>query len=256
MLKADQKTLVVFDVDETLLCYYTVGLFIVYDLEAIPAEDKQYSLTMKDKHASYINKVGREQANALFNSFYLTKSSGQLVEPDLSKTIYNLQARGVKAIALTALPGGQFGSVDCGRTLRYDILKSHGIDFRSSFNSEFLVFDNLNAYNKEYPMYYKGILFANYRNNKGVVLSAFFDRIGWTPKKVLFFDDNIERVREVCKEMKNRSIPCQGYWYRGVDHCNKPPFNRAIAEVQLEYLIKHDTLLTAIEAKSVLVSGL
>jgi FMN phosphatase YigB (HAD superfamily) len=249
-LKADQQTLVVFDVDETLLCYYSVGLFIAYDLGAIPEEDMPYALKMKDEFVSYLNKVGRERANALFNSFYLTKSSGELVEPAFVQTIHDLQVRGAKTVALTALPGGQFGSVRCGRTLRYDILKHHGIDFRSSFNSEFLVFDGLNAYNNEYPMFYKGILFASYKNNKGVVLGAFFDRIGWTPKKVLFFDDNNDRVKDVCNEMKKRSIPCQGYWYRGVDHCKKPPFNRAIAEVQLEHLVNHDTLLTAVEAKS------
>lgn len=30
-LKADQQTLVVFDLDRTLLCYYSVGLFIAYN---------------------------------------------------------------------------------------------------------------------------------------------------------------------------------------------------------------------------------
>jgi hypothetical protein len=38
-----------------------------------------------------------------------------------------------------------------------------------------------------------------------------------------------------------------------VDHCKKLPFNQAIAEVQLEHLINHDSLLTASEAKSVLL---
>lgn len=252
LLKADQQTLVVFDVDETLLCNYQVGLFIAYDLAAVPEQDMQYALKMKDRFHSYRDRVGVDHANAVFNSFYLTKSTEQLVENSLAQTIRGLQVRGVKTIALTAVPGGQVGSVRCARILRYDTLRKHHVDFSSSFKIDPLVFDNLIAYNNEYPMFYKGILFANYKNNKGVVLGAFFDRIGWTPKKVLFFDDAHKRVEEVCEEMQRRSIACQGYWYRGAEHCDKPPFNRAIAEVQLEYLINHDTLLTAVEAQAAL----
>jgi hypothetical protein len=166
--------------------------------------------------------------------------------------IKQLQARGIKVIALTGSPAGRFGSVPCGRTFLYADFLRHGLDFSSSFIEEEIVIDGLRVYNGDYPMFYKGILCGNIKNEKGSVLGEFFNCVGWRPKKVIFFDDVKNNVEEVAREMGKRGISYQGYWYRAAEYHAKPPFDRAVAEVQLDYLVHHDTLLTAVEASDLL----
>ena len=51
-------------------------------------------------------------------------------------------------------------------------------------------------------MFYKGILMTNWNNDKGTVLGEFFKLVGWSPAKVLFFDDRKIHLKEVEKEMQ------------------------------------------------------
>jgi hypothetical protein len=240
--------MVVFDIDGTLIDNFGLGLFILYDLQRVPEKDRAFMTEARSELSAYAKKIGIDRRRDMTNSFFMLKGEEELVEPAVLPLIKRLQAKGSKVIALTACPAGSFGSVSCGETLRYSKLLSVGIDFRSSFLQEQIVFDTLNAYNGTYPMFYKGILLANWNNEKGAVLGAFFDRIGWHPKKVIFFDDTKRHLESVSEEMDRRGIVFQGYWYRAAEHYALPTFDRAIAEVQLDYLIHHDMLLTAAEA--------
>jgi hypothetical protein len=232
----NRETLIVFDVDATLTCYSDIELFLEYGPDDVSEGDKDFVTLIGEEIAAYVKKNGEGRVSDMVNSFYMSKESGQLVESTTLELIHQLQSRGIKVIALTAIPAGPFGSISCGRTLRYANLRTFGIDFGSSFKEELIVFDTLHAYNGDYPMFYKGILFSNWGNDKGTVLGAFFDQVGWSPKKVIFFDDRKRHVEEVEKEMDKRGIQYQGYWYRAVAHHVLPAFDRAIAEVQLTIL--------------------
>ncbi len=250
LLEADQQTLVVFDIDGTLIDNFGLGVFILYNPQKVPEEDKDFAIKAHGELSAYAKKIGIDRRRDMTNSFFMLKGKEELVEPAVLEQLVQLKAKKIKTIALTACPAGAFGSVSCGETLRYSKLLSAGIDFRPSFPQEQIVFDTLNAYNGSYPMFYKGILLANWRNEKGAVLGAFFDCIGWQPRKVIFFDDTKRHLESVSDEMDRRGILFQGYWYRAAERHALPAFDRAIAEVQLDYLIHHDTLLTAAEASA------
>lgn len=248
---ANRQTLIVFDVDETLTSNTDVGLFLVYPPENVPEHDRDFVNKSLVARRALTEKIGGDQMRSLFNSFYMIKGVNRLVEPSLPEIIRHLNAREIKVIALTKIPPGHFGSVSCGRALRFLTLLRLGIDFSASFKHQEIVFDTLTPYNGDFPVFYNGILFANYHNDKGSVLGAFFDRVGWSPQKVVFFDDYKENLEDVSREMVRRGIPFQGYWYRGAEHQARPPFDRACAEVQLDYLVRYQVLLTAFEAETI-----
>jgi len=157
--------------------------------------------------------------------------------------------RWVKVIALTALPAEKFGIIPCMSELRFSQLQKHGIDFSRLFTQEKIIIDTLNVdqYNN-YPAFYKGIVFSGV-NKKGKALEAFFDKIDFHPSKVLFFDDNLNNVKNVEKIMKACSVECYGYWYRAVDKLLHGKFNREIVEVQLTGLLEKDQYITVAEAE-------
>lgn len=55
------------------------------------------------------------------------------------------------------------------------------------------------------PLYYKGIIFTN-GLPKGVVLKAFLKQINRMPKKIIFFDDQLDNCKNVLETMKQLNI--------------------------------------------------
>jgi hypothetical protein len=251
LLNADGQTLVVFDIDGTLIDSFESGLFILYDPRKVPPGDRAFMEKVKGELEAYGKKIGVDRKRDMINSFLTLKTKKELVEPIIPELIRRLQARKIPTVALTGCPAGSFGTVPCGRTLRYSSLRRFGIDFSLSFPQEQMIFTALKAYNGDYPMFYKGILLANWKNKKGPLLGAFLDRIGWRPKKVILFDDLSNHLESVLEEMNRRDIPFRGYWYLGAQQHQFPAFNRKIAEVQLEHLMYHDLLLTPAEAAAI-----
>ena len=63
----------------------------------------------------------------------------------------------------------------------------------------------------------KGILFVggengefNQRTNKGEVLDAFLEWVHWTPKAIVFFDDELSNLTSVQEELTKKGIPFEG----------------------------------------------
>jgi len=65
----------------------------------------------------------------------------------------------------------------------------------------------------------KGVLCAAYKP-KGEVLGVFLDRINYIPKRIIFIDDKVEHVVNVCEESKKRGIPYIGFHYRPASICS------------------------------------
>lgn len=96
------------------------------------------------------------------------------------------------------------------------------------------------------PAYYKGIICAaayKTTNTKGQALGAFIDAIKWTPKKVIFFDDNRKNIESVVNEMRKRKIICYGFWYLGVFVPAKGTIDKDLISFQFEYLKKYDEII-------------
>ena len=101
-----------------------------------------------------------------------------------------------------------------------------------------------------HPVYHKGILCAA-NNPKGKVLKAFFNKINWQPKKVLFFDDEYNNCKSVAKEMKHIEINTQCYWYHA-EFNKKKKINQRVMAYQCNHLTQTGEFLTEKEVAEIL----
>ena len=65
--------------------------------------------------------------------------------------------------------------------------------------------------------FYKGVLSVEPYNNKGKKLLEFFEKINYTPKAVIFVDDELHYVEDVRQTMKERNISFIGFRYGAAD---------------------------------------
>lgn len=130
------------------------------------------------------------------------------VEKETVKIIKNLQARRVPVIALT-----YSGSTPEIRRWRASNLHQIKLNFANSFTLKEFEFNMFPIIFDAYPAFYHGILCAG-GAPKGLLLAAFINKIGWRPKKVIFFDDQFPFCLNVHLTMVQWRIPVQCYWYR------------------------------------------
>jgi hypothetical protein len=248
LFQADKNTLVVFDIDQTLINpaikfaqprYQHDKIFQKYR-----AELEQY-LEERRKIDPFYGEIFESK---------IWQSSFELVEPKTLDIIKDLQARGIKIVALTSTQPGRFGIVDRMDIERSRNLKSVGIDFSTSFKDQGVDLKGLKTYRGNYPTYYKGIICPalNAGNTKGTALVAFFDAIQWTPKRVIFFDDSKDNVTVVVNEMRKHAIPCVAFLYRAAFIPAKDSLDESLVRFQLGYLRKYDTVLADEEAAAMM----
>lgn len=259
--EAQEDTLVVFDIDGTLMDDYTHlfewnSLFhFLWEPEHTAPEDQEFIIEAKKAYAEYKIQKDNPNLDSIIEAYRLAHSKVELIEPEISLSlIHTLQARGAKVIALTAVTPGIFGEIPCARILRFNMLQKAKIDFSSAFDSKPIIFKTLQPYNNDYPMYYKGILFANEYNEKGKVLAEFLNKIQYRPRCVFFIDDKLKHVETVTREMTNLNIECHAYRIQIPHKLPDVKFNKEIAKIQLRYLLDYDKYLTVDEAEIILLS--
>jgi hypothetical protein len=238
---ADKNSLVLFDVDDTLIIPATV-LF-----RPITIENPQYNQWLKELTDSALKNA--KQSEEYYGSIWKQQETPKIIELGIVNTIASLQNRGVMVLALTALMTGSSGIIPSLPEWRFTKLKEVGIDF-SKANLPDIVFTELPAKNGQHPMLYHGILCAT-SGSKGQVLGAFLDRMGLKPNKVIFFDDSLKRVEDVGQEMKKRNIPFYGFQYKGADFV-PGELDKEIASFQYKYLLEHEKWLSDDEAREML----
>lgn len=239
LAKADKNTVVLFDVDSTLI---------------VPGS-KMLWPSVRVKHRDWINNTIADlfsksaKSEGHLSSVWQEQEIPLLIEPHIVKVIADLQERGVKVFALTAILTGSYYSIPSLPEWRFNKLKQIGINFHREPLSDF-IFTELPTWNGQQPHFYRGILCSGVVS-KGEVTSAFLDRMGWKPSSVIFFDDSIERVLEVEEEMNERKIPVQCFHYLGAYHL-EGDLDKDLALFQLNHLIEHEKWLMEEEAKALL----
>lgn len=145
----------------------------------------------------------------------------KLIENDTPKIIQDLQKKGMKIIAITAALSGSLRNIQRIEAQRYQVLKDFGIDFSSSFPSlDDIEFKQFSKYLGHYPVFYKGILYANGESSghsKGEVLIEFLKKSSFAPKIIFMVDDrrgHLEKVEKALKDF-NPSIRFYGVEYTG-----------------------------------------
>ena len=223
-------TLVIFDVDETLI--QPVDTYLI----------NEHTQMAKDFKKGFFQNHPEVKNWDELGEIMLVEAKRPLLEPMISNEVRDLKNRGIVVIACTGMNTGAYGKIKSLEEWRYSHLKSLG--FEASIGN--LVF-TLKGF-KGTPGFYKGILSTDLEP-KGLVLGAVFDRIGLHPQKVVMIDDTLEgALYSVQKECEKRGIPFQGYQYKGF---KEKPWDEALVQFQGDYLIKHKKWLSDIDARKI-----
>lgn len=221
------ETLVIFDVDETLIQPIDTYLVNEQKPEAIHFREKMVAAHPEIKDWNRILSIIRQEAKR------------PLIEIDIMSEIKKLQQRNIPVIACTMMNTGKFGLYERLEIWPYTHLKSLG------FEGSFSLYDfPLQGFQKN-PIFYKGILSTD-QEQKGSVIGAFLDKISFEPKKIVMIDDSGESIRSMKDECFKRNIHFEGYIYQGA---KEKKWDEKLIEFQFEHLLIHRHWLSDDEAK-------
>ncbi len=203
--------------------------------------------TFAKASSALAQQVGPEKHKKLLGIFQKARRY-RLIDNTLPSVISALQQRSAKIIALTSFKAaGDAGT----KNQRFAALQKQGIDFSAAFpNHKELILKKLEKHGK-FPTFFKGILSNAGIFSKGDVLRVFLNTIGWHPSKVIFYDDRLDNLASVQQVLASLGIDFEGYLYTGF---NKLPayFDKKIAELQVNHLIKHERWISGHKAKRLL----
>lgn len=237
---ADECTLVLYDVDETLIMP-TDKIHVPKFFSVNPGK------ALKDV---FNQKMGNRIENIWSN--VLLQAHRKLIEPDIVTTIRALQDKKVTVLGLTKMRTGRFGKIASLAQYRSNQLEKLGIHFDISYDQA-ISFDQFIGEYEGFPLVYRGIIMTN-DLDKGMVLNAFIDHLDYTPTQVIFFDDVLENVISVYDAMSQRGIKCSGYHYKAVEQI-QGELDVTTAQFQLDYLSEHGIWLNEEAARLAMVFG-
>ncbi len=229
----DEKSLVVFDIDD-----------VIISTEDHFSHPHGYPKFVELTHLA-LERAKEEEKEEIMHKVSLSQilSKRKLVEEGMPRFIQNLQESGIKVIALTNFPRGQYGVISRTETWRLEQMRELGIDFSKAFPDEKShEFHEMIRKGFASPLFEEGILFAN-GQAKGEVLKAFFQKSGYYPSKVVFIDDMLVHHSSVEAVMASLEIPCVGVHYVGASKYFRA-FNEALIRFQFEHLLSTSTWLS------------
>lgn len=231
--RADQTTLVIFDVDDVLLHPSD---------QILQKPNKPY---LKEMQVALETRTSTNEANVLY-SIILQERQIVPVDPIMVSLLRELQSREVKTLVLTNCSTGQFGLIPAIEDWRIQELKCVGYNFSSSWKGlKPKRFDQLLKYkisskgfsqeSNEAPLFKEGVIFAS-NVPKGKALKAFLAYAQFKPNKIIFVDDkqkNLSSVEEVAAEI---GISFEGLEYTAALENSEPPLNKECAHLQFHIL--------------------
>lgn len=208
----DQKTLIVLDIDDTLLVP-----------EQMLGSDEWFCHRIKAYQAvNYSKNEALEKALAEWEGIrHLSKM--KLVEPSTDEIIKDLQAKGYKVMGLTTQGLGL-------ATRTYLQLQSNNIDLTKtapcSQDCFFLEGDHG-------ILFRHGILFTS-GTSKELCFEKLCEVLSFSPEKILFVNDKKTHLADLEKFAEKKGIPFIGLRY-GYSDFRKKAFNPFVADYQFEH---------------------
>jgi hypothetical protein len=213
MPHVDRNTLVVFDIDNTVLePMQTLGSdqWFYHLLQKVKAEEKLDDERAIDRAMEIWNAVQQD-------------TQVRAVEPETPALIRELQQKGIATFALTAR------TLDSAEVTKKQ-LRSIGVDFAARpLHPSDLDFTLASP-----ARFTAGILFAGEKNAKGDVLLAFLAKVGLRPKRVLFIDDKEKNVVSVERSLTSAAIPHVVFRYGAADP-RVSRFRADVADMQYQW---------------------
>ncbi|MCE2991612.1 MAG: DUF2608 domain-containing protein [Candidatus Jidaibacter sp.] len=223
----DPATVVLFDVDETLI--QPEDTYLINEHSERGLRFRQ-SLIQKHPKIMKMHDIG---------GIILDQAARPLIEKEVINKIRTLKKNNINVFAITAMNTGEYSNIGRMERWRYEHLKKLG------FEGTYQNYDFYLQGFKRKPVFYKSII-ATDLEDKGEVLMATLDKINLRPQKIIMFDDTLEFLYSVEKECKKRGIIFFGYHYNGA---KKKDWDENVISFQAEYLIKHKKWLSDAEVK-------
>lgn len=244
---ADEQTLIVFDVDET----------IIMPTDALWQNGRIWEADIA-KHFPVSNQLKKAYSNCKSEdldifSQRMFETSFEPVEAITVSLIQDLLKKNLKVIALTNFGPGKFGTMPSLKKWRRNQLRDLGINFESSFPGCSYIFSDLAPTQGSYPEYYKGILFGA-NNPKGVVLGSFLDQLDYAPTKVICIDDKEKYLLSIQEELAKRNIAFEGFLYKGAEK-HAAPIDLEIISYQLDHWQQNHEHVSDIQVRSTLAKN-
>lgn len=232
IVSADQTTLVLFDVDDTLIACKDVVLR--------PSSEGLVNRFLLE-HARHINETKLQE---LYSKMLLARKA-ECINHETISIISSLQKRGIPTIALTAADAERLGVIESLAHWRIDELKGFGYDFSSAFSDHGTIKFSKHENKTSHPLFMKGILFSS-NHPKGDVLEAFLKKINWSPKKIIFIDDKLAYLQSVEQAAKRMGIEFHGFHYS--EHLQPSKLDEGLALFQLKHFLENEVWLSDAEA--------
>lgn len=235
---ADQDTLVVFDVDRTLVIMGDQSL-------------KGGKSGLKKRLRTYprYNELSQHEQEILM-SIVMLNASHDIIEIESLDLIRQLQNRNVKAIFCTTLETGAFGIIPDVAQWRVDSLNHLGLNFGAAFPE--LPYLEFFPGEKNSPVFKEGALISGKRD-KGEALRLFFERINWTPKKIILIDDLLPQIESICNEFKDSPIDIEAFHYNYiVEFLVEQELDEPLVDFQMRALLFDHTWFTDEEAQKLI----
>lgn len=206
----DEDTLVLFDLDHTLFEVTTAWGHIAMFHHEIEAGKKAGIDPMTTISRIYPPWVESQEVCSI-----------RPVEAIIPSLIRKLQDRKIKTMGLTH---------------RQIVVSLHALDQLASIDIDF---ERNTLYDRQLDIsgfvaparFLEGVLFVADYNEKGQVLKAFLDKVGYCPKKVVFVDDGMRNLISVEKALSPLGIPFIGLHYRWLEHAHES-WDPEVAELQ------------------------
>lgn len=239
--KADDTTLVLLDVDNTL---------------TIPQDPYLRSAAIKQYRAIYdqtIKTLSKVQEH-MFNHLFYVNNPSELIEKNWPEVIKDLQLRGVKVLGCTAAGTLKIGSGLRFPEIRYEELKRLGIDFSAIFpGQEF--FDNLCDIDGSKSGIEKGIIYTGNKHLKGDFLKVILHSLNWTPQKIILIDDRKDQSESFIEVLTQGNSPIKfiGINFLKINTIQAGYLNEELFRQKLTNIAEQAIRLCAIKKQSIKV---
>lgn len=133
-----------------------------------------------------------------FIAYFLLAFPEIPVQKDFPTVVNKLMEEGHKVIVLTASPSTELLNMGPISHLRRNALKNAGYDITKLFKAdEKIIFESLSARHGRHPEFYKGIFLTDGKKYKAAALHGFLEKAEFSPKKIIFMDDEMGNVQEI-----------------------------------------------------------
>ncbi|MBA3816629.1 MAG: DUF2608 domain-containing protein [Parachlamydiaceae bacterium] len=220
--KADEQTLVIFDIDDVLITSRD---------EILKPYNNEFAERLEQNLES---RFSEEDCLRLWSTIWLQRRN-DLVEPQIIPLINKLILRKIKILSLTNSWTGSFGDIKSIEDWRIEELSRFGYNFGVCWEEQKIDIELKPKYPNRFPLFKQGILFTC-GISKGQTLKYFMKKISWIPKKIIFIDDILENIYSVENYATEIGIDFLGFQYTSVKDQQIWPLNRIRAQIQFKTL--------------------